>query len=409
VRRRYRALLCLALGAALAGCVNQTIKSNSVPPIMTPASQVSEALLLDVGVVVFDPGIEDYDEGDDERVYPEVRRAESRYMPGLLVEALQQSGAWGAVRVIPEQGQLTDLKITGDILHSDGEELSLAITATDSRGLVWLEKTYTGNASRYAYDSTTRANLDPFQAVYNTVANDLLNELQQLSAADRSRVRLVTELLFARSFSPDAFEGYLEQNRGGAWQVVRLPAENDPMLERVRQIRERDRLFIDTLQEYYSSFDTQMTGPYQQWRKLSYEEIIALEEVRAESRQRMLTGALAVIAGIAAATSDGRGTDGALTRTAGNVAILGGGYLLKTGLEKRAEAQIHVQALEEIGLSLEAEITPQVIELEDRTVMLSGNVDEQYAQWRELLADIYRAEIGELDLPDDAAGATDTL
>ncbi len=77
--------------------------------------------------------------------------------------------------------------------------------------------------------------------------------------------------------------------------------------------------------------------------------------------------------------------------------ILGGGYLLKSGLEKRNEAEIHVQALDELGQSLEAEITPQVIELEDRTVMLSGNVEDQYAQWREILGDIYRAEIGELE------------
>ena len=68
-----------------------------------------------------------------------------------------------------------------------------------------------------------------------------------------------------------------------------------------------------------------------------------------------------------------------------------------------------MQELEELGMSLEAEITPQVIELEDRTVMLSGNVEEQYAQWRELLAEIYRAEIGALALPADGPGAADTL
>ncbi|MEZ5569792.1 MAG: hypothetical protein R3E54_15880 [Halioglobus sp.] len=410
--RRWQALGWLAVCALLGGCVSQSINSTSVPAVMTPSRQVPEAQLLDVGVVVFNPGIEDYDESDDERVYPEVRRAESRYMPGLLVEALQQSGAWGAVRIVPDDQQLSDLKISGSILHSDGEQLSLAITAIDSRGIVWLDKTYTGNASRYAYDTRTRASFDPFQAVYHTIANDLLQQLERLGGEDRKTVRLVTELLFARSFSPDAFDGYLQQNRKGAWLVMRLPAENDPMLARVRQIRERDRLFIDTLQEYYSSFDAQMNGPYQEWRKLSYEEIIALDEIRAESRQRMITGALAVIAGIASVNSARNEDDDderALKRDAGAVAILGGGYLLKTGLEKRAEAQIHVQALEEIGLSLEAEITPQVIELEDRTVTLSGNVDEQYAQWRELLADIYRAEIGDLALPGDAASATDTL
>jgi hypothetical protein len=48
-----------------------------------------------------------------------------------------------------------------------------------------------------------------------------------------------------------------------------------------------------------------------------------------------------------------------------------------------------------------------VIELEDRTVMLSGNVEDQYDQWRELLAEIYRAEIGALHPPPEAQPATD--
>ena len=60
-------------------------------------------------------------------------------------------------------------------------------------------------------------------------------------------------------------------------------------------------------------------------------------------------------------------------------------------------------------MSLEADITPQVIELEVRTVMLSGNVEDQYAQWREVLAEIYRTEIGALEIPDESAITTDTL
>lgn len=393
--------LCLLLGA----CVNQSITSNSVPGIKTPSAAVSEELLLDVGIVTFDPGLEDYDEGNDDRVYPEVRRAESLYIPGLLSDAMQESGAWGAVRVIPDDSQITDLLIEGRILHSDGEELQLEITATDSRGYVWLEKKYTGFASRYAYRVTTRSAYDPFQAVYNTIANDLLEQQEQLKTKDRNNVRLVTELRFARSFSEDAFDGYLEQNRKGKYLVMRLPAENDPMLGRVRQIRERDRMFVDTLQEYYGNFDQKMTGPYEEWRKLSYEEAVALRELKAESTRRLIAGTLAVVAGIAGAASG----DSSTTRAAGNVAIIGGGYLLKSGLEKRHEAQIHVEALEELGMSLEAEITPQVIELEDRTVTLSGNVEEQYNQWREVLADIYQTEIGELGLPTEPTATADTL
>ena len=400
-----RLISTLGFCALLTACVNQSVKSTSVPGVKSASTQVSEELLLDVGITVFDPGLDDYDEEDDDRIYPEVRKAEALFMPGLLSEAIQESAAWGAVRVVPDDRQITDLLVKGKILHSDGEELRLAITATDSRGYVWLDKKYSGNASRYAYRVTTRSTYDPFQAVYNTIANDLLERLEELQSSDRDNIRLVTELLFARSFSANAFDGYLEKNRKDKYLVMRLPAENDPMLERVRSIRERDRMFIDTLQEYYANFDQQMASPYQDWRQESYTEAMALREIKAESTRRLVAGTVAVLAGIAGATSG----DSSTTRAAGNMAVIGGGYLLKSGLEKRHEAQIHVEALEELGMSLEAEITPQVIELEDRTVMLSGNVEEQYSQWRELLADIYHAEIGDLQFPEESTTATDTL
>jgi hypothetical protein len=391
--------LCLLLGA----CVNQSIKSTSVPPIETPSSPVAETLLLDVSVVVFDPGLDEYDE--DEPVFPEVRKAEARFMPLQLAEAMQDSGAWGAVRVVPNDSQITDLTVRGKILHSDGEELQLAITATDSRGNVWLDNKYTGNASRYAYQPATRNPYDPFQAVYHTIANDLVRRLGGLQSGEREKVRTVTELRFARSFSPDAFDGYLDQQRNGDYEIKRLPAADDPMLERVREIRERDHMYIDTLQGYYTNFDAQMQNPYQEWRRNSYYAALAAQELKAESTRRLIAGGVAVLAGLAAATSG----DSATTRAAGQIGVLGGGYLLKSGLEKRNEAQFHVAELEELGASLEAEITPQVIELEDETVTLSGNVEEQYAQWRMVLAEIYRIEIGSLELPPDSVGTTDTL
>ena len=395
-----RWLTLLALCSLLPACVSQTVKSTSVPAVKTAETEVDEALLLDVSIAVFDPGLEDYEEG--QQIYPEVRKAEARYMPNLLSEAMQSSGAWGAVRVVPYASQITDLMVQGEILHSDGEELTLKITATDSRNVVWLDKKYQSNASRYAYRASTRTNQDPFQAMYNTIANDLLEQLEELRDKDRADIRLVSELLFAQSFSKEAFAGYLATNRQDRYLIMRLPAADDPMLERVRGIRERDHLFIDTMQEYHSDFNGQMIGPYQEWRKLSYEEAIALQELRAESRRRLIAGGVAILAGIAAGSSSD-----STSRAASNVAIVGGGYLLKSGLEKRGEAEIHVQALEELGMSLEAEITPSVIELDDRTVMLSGNVEDQYSQWRELLAEIYQAEIGSLELPPESADTLD--
>ena len=41
-----------------------------------------------------------------------------------------------------------------------------------------------------------------------------------------------------------------------------------------------------------------------------------------------------------------------------------------------------------------AEITPQVIELDDQTITLTGTVEDQYDQWRDLLHGIYGKETG---------------
>ena len=390
-----RAILLL-LAVMLTGCVNQTVKSTSVPPLAQPPQPIPDAQVLDVGVAILDPGIGELQ--DDERVYPEIRRAEATFIARELTTTLEEVGAWGAVRVVPDTSQFTDLLVTGKILHSDGEHLELAVKVTDARGTPWIEKTYEGVTSRYAYENRATADRDPFLLVYRQIANDMLVVFNRTSAQERIAIRQVAELRFARTFAQDAFQGYLAQDKNGIYNIQRLPAENDPMLERVRNLRQRNYIFVDTLQGYYTGFAEDMYTPYQEWRKLSYDEVVAQRELQSEANQRLIAGAAAVIAGIAA-----QGSSSDYANTAGVVGIAGGAYLLKSGLEKRAESSIHSLAIEELGQSLSAEITPRVIELEDRTVRLSGNVEDQYGQWRELMADIYATEIGALDMPDDQA------
>ena len=404
---RYKAIfgiLFLSV-ASLSGCVSQTIKTTSIPRVETPSAPPAEAELLDVSIAVFNPGL---GQETDDPVFPEVREAESRFMPQLLMAALQESGAWGAVRVVPSEDQLTDLMITGKILQSDGKELVLEISAFDATGRFWMNnRVYQEEASRYAYAKTTRRTHDAFQALYNRIANDLLSSYQKLTSRDRATVRQVAEMRFAERFARAAFSDYVRQN-GERYTLQKLPAEGDPMLERVRKIRARDHLYVDTLQGYYQQFNTDMLGPYQEWRKLSYEEALALEQVQAEARKDLLLGGAAVLAGIYASA---KGSD-AVTRTAGNVAIMGGGYMIKSGLDKRNEAAIHVEALQELGASLEAEVTPQIIQLDDQTITLSGNVQDQYAQWRALLDELYETEIGslpELNAKDTGDASDDVL
>ena len=382
-------LLALSL---LTGCVTETVKSTSVPVLDAPDTPVPDAELLDVGVVILDPGISSVE--DEEQVYPEVRRAEATFMATELADVLAEQGGWGAVRVVPDERQFSDLLVRGTILQSDGEALELKIRVSDARGTVWLDKRYTGITSRYAYEQGTRAKQDPFLSVYRMIANDMLAAFQRLPAEERTTIRRVAEMRFARDFASGAFADYLNEDPSGQVTLRRLPSEEDPMLARVRGLRQRHYVFVDTLQGHYTGFSDDMYTPYQEWRKASYEETVALRELENEAKREMIAGGAAILAGIVAQSSGSR-----MTRSAGAIGVVGGGALLKRGLEKRAESNIHSLALEELGQSLDAEITPRVIELEDRTVRLTGNVEDQYDQWRELLADIYAAELAALEPP----------
>ena len=382
-------LLALSL---LTGCVTETVKSTSVPVLDAPATPVPDAELLDVGVVILDPGISSVE--DEEQVYPEVRRAEATFMATELADVLTEQGGWGAVRVVPDERQFSDLLVRGTILQSDGEALELKIRVSDARGTLWLDKRYTGITSRYAYEQGTRTKQDPFLSVYRMIANDMLAAFQRLPADERTTIRRVAEMRFARDFANGAFADYLDEDPSGQVSLRRLPSEEDPMLARVRGLRQRHYVFVDTLQGHYTGFSDDMYAPYQEWRKASYEETVALRELETEAKREMIAGGAAILAGIVAQSSGS-----SMTRSAGAIGVVGGGALLKRGLEKRAESNIHSLALEELGQSLDAEITPRVIELEDRTVRLTGNVEDQYDQWRELLADIYAAELAALEPP----------
>lgn len=385
----HRWVTLLALIGVLAGCVTETVKTTSVPTLSTYETELADDEILDIAIAVFDPGIAEADV--DENIYPEIRRAEATFIARELALVLDDQGVWGASRVVPSSDYISDVVVSGSIEQSDGESLVLNIEARDARGQLWLDKAYSGSTSRYAYQQTQRVKRDPFLGVYRKIANDLITAFKTLSREERLAIRNVARLKFAQSFAPAAFADYLKIDESNITRAVRLPAESDPMMARITTIQQRNHVFVDTLQGHYDNFSGSMEGPYNEWRRLSYDETVALRELEQESRTQLIAGGLSLLAGVAAATSDNRDT-----RTAGAVGIYAGGSLIKSGLERRAEAKIHSLALEELGQSLEAEITPQVIELEDRTVQLSGTIEDQYSQWREILSDIYAAEIAEL-------------
>lgn len=382
----------LLLLAALTGCATHTVKTTTYTPVIQSTENIPEELLLDVGISLFDPGLDELEGEDEEVTNGQIRVAESRYAPYLLASTLQRSGNWGIVRLLPNDASPMDVQIDGTILRSNGEEMVVRVDVSDSTGRHWYTREYEEVISQFSYDPAQRQQNDPFQVLYNNIANDLLAYRQRNVSAQRVRaIRTVSEMLFAQRFSEPAFDEYLTRDRDGYYQITSLPAENDPLLQRIRQIRERDFMFIDTVQDYYATFTREMRLPYDSWREQSYHETIALRELRDSARRRFIAGTAAVIGGLAAATQGGNYA----TQAGGAVGVGAGAYLIKSGFDKQAEARMHMEALEELGQSLENEVAPRVINLEDRTITLTGSVEEQYEQWREILADIYAAEMGE--------------
>lgn len=382
----------MLLAILATACSTHTVKTTTYTPVIQSSENIPEELLLDVGVSIFDPGLDELEDADEEVTNGQIRVAESRYAPYLLASTLQRSGNWGIVRVMPNDSSPMDVQVDATILRSNGETMALRVDVSDSTGRQWYSKEYEEVISQFSYDPAQRQQNDPFQVLYNNIANDLLAWRQRNLDSQRIlAIRTVSEMLFAQRFSEQAFDEYLTRDRNGHYQIASLPAENDPLLQRIRQIRERDFMFIDTVQDYYATFTRQMRLPYDSWREQSYHETIALRELRDSARRRFIAGTAAVIGGLAAATSGGNYA----TQAGGAVGVGAGAYLIKSGFDKQAEARMHMESLEELGQSLENEVAPRVINLEDRTITLTGTVEEQYAQWREILADIYAAEMGE--------------
>ena len=394
MRTPFRNLTTLLTAAFfIVSCATHTVKSTNYTPIVQDSQDTPEYLLLDVGVAVFDPGLDEIKKSEEDVTNHEIRVAESRYAPFLLSETLQRSANWGIVRVMPNQESPMDVSIKGTILSSNGEQMAIRIEVSDSTGRQWYTKEYKEEVSKFSYEPSERQKNDPFQVVYNTIANDLLEyRKRNLKNDELTEIRTVSEMLFAQRFSPDAFGQYLTKDSNGNLEVVSLPAESDPLLERVRGIRERDFMFIDTVQDYYATYVRQMRLPYDSWRQQSYEETIEVRDLKNSARRRFIAGTAVVLGGLAAASSGGNYA----TQTGGAIGVGAGAVLIKSGFDKRAEARIHMDALEELGQSLENEVAPRVLDLDNRSITLTGSVKEQYAQWKEVLADLYAAEVGGL-------------
>jgi hypothetical protein len=287
------------------------------------------------------------------------------------------------VRVVPGGASWAEILVTGTITKSNGKDLALRVTARDASGRVWVERDYKQGADTVAYAKDRPVDgRDPFQALYNRIANDLVRARDKRKPAELVEVRDVARLRFAAGMAPDPYAAYLVTSGKDRARALRLPAADDPMMARVAAIRDRDQMFVDTLNEYYADFYARMDKPYDDWRAYSYTEQDMLDSINRKALWKKIGGAVAIVAGVVLSQGDNK--PGGIE----DILIAGGMVAVQSGFEDGKETGIHKAALTELADSFEGEVTPLLLDVDGKVVQLTGSAEAQFAQWRQMLQDI---------------------
>jgi hypothetical protein len=373
-------LVCLVSGLLQA----KTIQYEKIS-LERAQIEIPEEELLDIGILLFDPNIPDE---DNELIFPEIRKAEARYIPYHLKKTLQDTGFWGGVWVLPEKSEAIDLIISGRIEVSNGLDVSIRIGAWDITGKEWVNKVYSSTVAQSSYSKRRDLTQDPYQNIYNKIANDLVKIKQDLKQQQLQRINEIGDIRFAAELIPGVYKDYLTKNKKNIYEAQRLPDDGDSIMQRVYNIQEREFLLLDTLNEYYAQLYENISQPYEDWRKLSREDMITYEELKKSARTRKILGVTALIGAI---VSDG---DSQASSTMQQMAIYGGMEAMKSGFGKASEAKIYKESMKELGTAFDSEAEPLIIELEGQTIRLTGSAQEKFLEWRKLLKQIYTDETG---------------
>jgi hypothetical protein len=271
-------------------------------------------------------------------VFPRVRRIETLFLPFVLREALATTNEWGAVRVVPEPDPAAELLVSGEIIKSDGDTLEVALRAVDASGRVWLDKTYTDAASQ----GDTTGGTSGHPQLYGEIAGDLLSIRAQLDIKALRDIVNLSMLRYANQLAPSAFSGYLTQNADGTFAVNRLPAENDPMLERIERIRNVEYVITDAVDGKFQELHAEIDSIYELWRE--YRREFALYQVK------------------------------------------------ELRYDNYKWDRLAVQEQEKWARGFNNEVGPKVMRMESRVAEIEGWVDQQYSEWARILAELFTLE-----------------
>ncbi len=357
--------------------INETIESASTVP------------RLDVIIPIFDPGLEeDAENYKDNGIWPELRRAEANRFAYKLKQALDKTGAFGTVRVTPDATASGDLYILGKVEESDGQEVQIKLNVVDISGKEWLDESFDHEVNQAFYKNNRNKGKDAYDPIFKEAANEIIEVLKEHSHAELDDLKYIATLQFAASFNDKALSEHIN-NDDGEIELISKPSDQDPLLQRVMAIRVREQQFTENLQQGYQSFSQNMDNSYLIWQEASFTE----NELRRDSRNKGILKAVGGILMIALAVAAGVSGSNIAASTASIAGGIAGSILISGGFKSIEEAKFHKDALNELGESINLEMSPQVIAFEDESVKLTGNIQQQFKQWREFLKRIYQQEV----------------
>ncbi|MFQ5344816.1 MAG: hypothetical protein ACE5DZ_02515 [Mariprofundus sp.] len=386
---------CTTGGSGSSGPGIGPVTSSSYSHAKTKKEPGIQKPRIDIIVPVFDPGLPaDPATYEKKGIWPELRRAESSRFAYKMKLALEKTGAFGAVRVMPDKTATGDLYVLGTVTESNGEKVGIHVNAVDISGKRWLDKTFEHEVSKAFYSNIRNNGKDPYDPVFKKAAEQLVKALDKHTARDLERLQKLTDLRFGANFSEEAFSRHM-QVKNGTVSLLSYPDKNDPMLKRVKAIRVRDQLFSDSMQAHYEQFSQEMDASYVVWQKQSFTELEAEHQATRDSIANAVGGVALIGLAVLSAVLGGQSDTYAGSTAGATGAIVGGmmgAKLLNKSFRTSDEAKFHRDALAELGQSIDSEMAPQVVEFEKTTLELTGTAKEQFAQWRAFLKKIYVQE-----------------
>jgi len=369
-----------------------------------------------------------------ERVHESIRRAESYYLADLFKQQLHESPYFDDVKVVPAETEFFDLIIATQIIRSNGYDFEIQVTAIDSTQNIWLKREqyeteeigkapYATNKNAKGEDVFAR---DPYAKVFKKVIGDLVDETPR-SVEGFTKIKNVTKVRYASDMLPAAFprRNYISAD-GSRLNPAQLPSEADPSYERVRQVRANEERAMDIFGTYYSDGRKSVRAPYYYWRRDNREAVKYYQDVNDEIARQKTIAAGGIALDIFIKTDQQRSDSAKAAKAAEQLLRMidmddEGRLTLSLENADSEFAQLYRDAVEKekltdemsdkmtaLGEAFARHVEPRNIEIGQRTVTLSGKIDEQFLKMRELLRKDYAEKTG-LPAPTQAAGGKSSI